>query len=67
MFIRDIIDEAIESNRISAAMRNVLIDFRSREHNCHHGNRFRMSDIMEIACERRELESRLIAAYPEFA
>lgn len=67
MFIRDIIDEAIESSRISASMRDILIDFRSREHNCHHGNRFRMSDIRKIAHERQELESRLIAAYPEFA
>lgn len=67
MFIRDRIDDALASNRISANVRDILIDFRNRERSAHHGNRFRMSDVMILTNERKELESRLIAAYPEFA
>ena len=67
MFIRDRIDDALASNRISANVRDILIDFRSRERSAHHGNHFRISDLMILANERREIENRLIAAYPEFA
>lgn len=67
MLIRDIIDEALASSSISSTMRDSLIDFRSRERNAHHGKHFRMSDIMEIARQRKELESQLISTNPEFA
>ena len=60
----DILTTVITMPSCSPTLHSMITNYLARERNAHHGNKFRMADISELAKERAYLEKVCWRSFP---